>query len=162
MQRITIELDDIGKFDIENIGKLIINNEEDWNISHLHFITLFNHADNEYYAWNLELNHVVSSESSVNAVKILSESLVAFVKSNIGVKEDLDKFAELLRNSNIECAELWGHFRYCDTLLAKEGRNLSSYFELKPEYKNRKSDKHIQYFQIENIDVVYTILDEIA
>ena len=128
MEQVKFNLESVGEVEIESIGKIVFETKKDWNLPHLHFMTLYSFEDKCYHAWCLELNSVVSGSSLEEASQYIFDSCSQFINSFIREKKDLLKLAEIF--SNTECEDLWGYFRKFDVCLAMEGKNIGSYFTL--------------------------------
>ena len=72
------------------IGKIVLKNNSEWNIPHLHFMV--NEAeDNKYEAVYLELSFFNSGETIKEAISDLIKNILSYFNENIKSSSDINK-----------------------------------------------------------------------
>ena len=108
------------------IGKIVLDSlcTEEYNISHLHFL-LTKNDDGFIESVNLEFGIVAFHKDADEAVKILIQLLIEYIKRTI----DEDGFDSLIHSvQGDEMNEYWAEYRKFEFILAKQKRDLSHDF----------------------------------
>jgi hypothetical protein len=133
------------------IGKIVFNNDAEWNIPHLHFMVDETTSGN-YEATLLEFGLVSWSESKDEAIK----SLILQTQShiiNVMEKAGFDEFIMAVDNHLMD--GYWKQYRKIEFTLARSGRDLSHELE-------SRITKAIQDFFNDKIKEIITSMAKIA
>ncbi|WP_147735534.1 hypothetical protein [Brachyspira aalborgi] len=108
------------------IGKIVLKNNSEWNIPHLHFM-VNKSEDNIYEAVCLELSFFNSGKNIEEATTNLITNILSYFNYNIKSSSDLDK---ILGNIDTNIMDMyWRKYRVFDYQLAKIGSDINSQLE---------------------------------
>ena len=108
------------------IGKIVLKNNSEWNIPHLHFMV--NEAeDGIYEAVCLELSFFNSGKSIKEAISDLIKNILSYFNENIKSSPDINK---LIGDINTNTMDMyWKQYRVFDYQLAKVGADINHKLE---------------------------------
>ena len=108
------------------IGKIVLKNNSEWNITHLHFMV--NEAeDNKYEAVCLELSFFNSGETIKEAISDLIKNILSYFNENIKSSSDINKLIGDIDTNTMDM--YWKPYRVFDYQLAKVGADINHILE---------------------------------